>query len=135
MLKIAIGQGEDIDAHSAIETAMDRCRAQLEELTPQAGIVFSNIDFDHQPILDAIHEKFGEIELIGCTTGGGFSSDMGFSDDAVNLILFHSDTIEIKAGIGFNVSIDPVSAVENALQHARDCLLYTSDAADDSSVV
>ena len=122
MLKIAIGQGEDIDANSAIETAMDRCRAQLQELTPQAGIVFSNIDFDHQPILDAIHEKFGEIELIGCTTGGGFSSDMGFSDDAVNLILFHSDTIEIKAGIGFNVSIDPVSAVETALQHAREGL-------------
>ena len=122
MLKIAIGQGEDIDAHSAIETAIARCRIQLKDLPPQAGIVFSDIDFDHQSILDAIHHQFGEIELIGCTTGGGFSSDMGFSDDAVTLILFYSDTIQIKAGIGFDVSIDPVSAVETALQRAREDL-------------
>ena len=119
MLNIAIGQGEDIDSRSAVETAILRCKQQLQGATPQAGIVFSNIDFDHQLILDEIHQQFGAIDLVGCTTGGGFSTDIGFSDDSVNLILFVSDKIQIRAGIGYNASIDPVTAVETALQQAR----------------
>ena len=122
MLKVAIGQGEDIDARSAIENAIMRCKEQLQGLSPQAGIVFSDIDFDHQLILNEICQQFGEIDLIGCTTGGGFSSDLGFSDDSVNLILFYADRIQIKAGIGFNVSIDPATAAENAIEKAREGL-------------
>lgn len=122
MLKIAIGQGEDIDTLFAIETAITRCNEQLGGAAPQAGIVFSNIDFDHALILREVHRHFGQIDLIGCTTGGEFSSDIGFSDDSVNLMLFYSDTIQIKAGIGYQVSIDPVSAVETALQQARNGL-------------
>ena len=122
MLKIAIGQGEDIDTLCAIETAITRCNEQLGGAVPQAGIVFSNIDFDHTLILKEIHRHFGQIDLIGCTTGGEFSSDIGFSDDSINLMLFYSDTIQIKAGIGYQVSIDPVSAVEAALQQARNGL-------------
>ena len=119
MLKVAIGQGEDIDTRNAIETAIMHCNENLQGVSPQAGIVFSDIDFDHQLILNEIYHQFGEIELIGCSTGGGFSSDLGFSDDSVNLILFYSDRIQIKAGIGLNVSIDPVTAAETALEKAR----------------
>ena len=122
MLKIAIGQGEDIDTTVAVESAISSCRNQLQGSAPQAGIVFSDIDFDHQLVLNEIHRQFGEFDLIGCTTGGEFSTDIGFSDDSINLILFSTDRIQIKAGIGLNVSIDPVAAAETAVHQAREGL-------------
>jgi sigma-B regulation protein RsbU (phosphoserine phosphatase) len=119
MFKVAVGQGEDLDTRSAVETAIGHCLFQLQELRPQAGIVFSSIDFDHKLVLAEVLHRFPDIELIGCTTGGEFSSDFGFSDDSINLILFCADTIDIKAGVGRQVSIDPALAVESAVKQAR----------------
>jgi serine phosphatase RsbU (regulator of sigma subunit) len=72
MFKVAVGQGEDLDAHSAVETALAHCQFQLRELRPQAGIVFSSIDFDHKLVLAKVLRRFPDIELVGCTTGGDY---------------------------------------------------------------
>ena len=122
MFKVAIGQGEDIDTRSAINRTISRCKLQLQGLRPQAGILFSSIDFDHKLVLAEVLRRFPDIELVGCTTGGEFSSDFGFSDDSINLILFYADTIEIKAGVGRQASIDPALAVKSAVEQAREGL-------------
>ncbi len=122
MFKVAIGQGEDVDTRNAVDRAISRCRFQLRGLRPQAGILFSSIDFDHNLVLGEIEHSFPGIDLVGCTTGGEFSSDFGFSDDSINLILFASDTVEIKAGIGTQISLDPVGAAESAVKQARNGL-------------
>ena len=119
MLKVAIGQGEDIDTRNAVNRSISRCKYQLQGLQPIAGILFSSIDFDHDLVLAKIRHAFPGIELVGCTTGGEFSSDFGFSDDSINLILFASDTIDIRAGIGTQISVDPVRAAESAVKQAR----------------
>lgn len=118
MFKVAIGQGEDIDTRKAVTKALSRCVFQLQSLRPQAGIVYSSIDFDHDLVLSEIRRRFPGIELVGGTTGGEFSSDFGFSDDSVNLVLFHSDTIQIKAGVGRQVSTDPMAAAAAAVEQA-----------------
>lgn len=120
MFKVAIGQGEDVDTQSAVDTALVHCQSQLKGLHPQAGIVLSSIDFDHALVLAEIRRRFPGIELVGCTTGGEFSSDFGFSDDSVNVILFCSDTIDIRAGVGRQASGDPALAAESALRQARE---------------
>ncbi|MFZ0613350.1 MAG: SpoIIE family protein phosphatase [Desulfobacterales bacterium] len=120
MFKVAIGQGEDLDTRSAVDTALAHCKMQLQGLQPQAGIVFSSIDFDHELVLAEVLRRFPGIELVGCTTGGEFSSDFGFSDDSVNVILFCSDTIDIRAGVGRQASVDPALAAASALEQARE---------------
>lgn len=118
MIKVGVAQGECIDTLNATRVAIARCKQQLGKLDPQAGIVFAGADFNHQQMLEEIHRSFPNIELAGCTTSGEFSSDYGFSDDSVSLMVFYSDTIEIKAGMGAKLSKNPESAARNALQQA-----------------
>ena len=73
MFKVAVGQGEGLDARSAVETAVAHCQFQLRELRPQAGIVFSSIDFDHKLVLAEVLRRFPDIELVGWTLWWGMS--------------------------------------------------------------
>ena len=70
MLRIGIAQAEDIDTLSAVRSVISRCKQQMGELLPQAGIVFAGIEFDHRQMLVEIRNSFPGIELIGCTTAG-----------------------------------------------------------------
>lgn len=70
-------------------------------------------------MLDAVLESFPGISLIGCTTAGDFSGSYGFSDDSITLILFCSNTIEIRAGLGRNVSSDYKNAFRSAVNQAQ----------------
>jgi len=119
MFEVVIGQGEDIDTDGAVRTAVTRCHRHLKRRQPRAGIVFSSIDFDPELVLAEILGAFPGIELIGCTTGGEFSSDLGFSDDSLTLVLFCSDTVAIKAGVARRISDGPESAARRAVQQAR----------------
>ncbi len=119
MIKAGVGQAECIDTLNATRIAVAQCRQQMGSLNPQAGIVFASIDFDHRQMLDEIHGSFPGIELIGCTTAGEFSSAYDFSDDSVSLMVFYSDTIEIRAGAGRNASENPEAAAKSAIQQAR----------------
>ena len=122
MIKAAQGQAEGIDTHNTVESVIMQCGQQLEGRLPQAGIVFAGADFDHQQMLDEINHHFPEIELIGCTTVGELSSSYGFSDDSISLMVFYSNDIEIKAGVGQRLSEDPQAAVNAALRQVRDKL-------------
>ena len=119
MFIASLGQAEDIDTQRAVEAAVNQCRQQLNGHMPQAGIVFAGINFDHRLMLDKINTNFPDLELIGCTTSGEFSSSYGFSDDSIALMVFYSDQIEIKAGIGRRLSENADSAVKNAVKQAK----------------
>ena len=112
MIKIGIGQGEDIDTFSATRVAIDHCKQQLGECVPKAGIVLAPMGFDHQLMLKEIQRHFLGIELVGGTTSGELSSDLGFSEDSVSLIVFDSDTIEIKAGVSRRLSLNLEAAIK-----------------------
>jgi hypothetical protein len=118
MLKIAIGHSDDVDSIDAVETALEQCKTSLNGYTAQAGILFSSIDQDFQLIIDKINEAHPEIELIGCTTDGEFSSVLGFVENSIELILFYSDQCELRAGVGLNISKDPVKTIDQAVKTA-----------------
>ena len=98
MFTVAIGHSEDIDSADAIEEVLEQCREELGDATAQAGILYASIDHEYGELLEAINRAHPEIELIGCTTDGELSSRMGFLEDSITLLLFHSDVIDIKAG-------------------------------------
>jgi len=116
MLTVAIGHSSDVDTIDAIEEVLIQSKKSLNSLSAQSGILFCSIDQDFQSVLDRINQTYPGIELIGCTTDGEFSSVLGFAEDSILLILFHSDDCKLKAGVGRNVSDDPVAIVEEAVK-------------------
>ena len=126
MFKVGVGQAEDIDILKATRAAIARSRIHLGGARPQAGIILCSSNFDHRQMLDMVLESHPGISLIGCTTAGDFSRNYGFSDDSITLILFCSDNIEIRAGLGRNVSWDHRSAVRSAVGQAQEGLIQSA---------
>ena len=121
MLKVTIGHSNDPDSEFAISEVIEQCLQQFDADTPApiAGLLLTAIDFDHQLILDRIHAKFPNIVLIGGTTDGEMSSKLQFSQDSLVLTLFCSDDIQIQAGLGRNLSHDPMAGAAEAVTHGK----------------
>ncbi len=120
MFFAVVAHTEDIDAEGALEELTQRCEAELGDRTPQAGILLSAIEMDHGLILNGVCDAWPGIDLIGCTTDGEISSELGFREDSIVLILFGSDTIEITAGIGHGVGKDITGACSCAVKMATE---------------
>ena len=115
MIRVSIAQAEGLDALETAAKVIAACQSQLGDHAPDAGILYAGAGFEHQIILNSICNAFPEMQLIGCTTAGSFSSVGGFSDDAISLMTFSSDTIEIRAGVGRHLSNGYRAAARSAL--------------------
>ncbi len=118
MFKSVIGHSNDPDSLMAITEVINECTHSLAGIVPQAGMLFTAIDFDHKLILEKIQQVFPNIALIGGTTNGEISSLLEFQQDSLTLMLFASDTVEMWAGLGRNASEDPDQAVQQAISQA-----------------
>jgi hypothetical protein len=119
MLKVAVGHSDDPDSAYAIAEILDQCTTALAGAIPKAGLLIASIAFDHALILATICQAYPGIQLIGGTSVGEMSSVLGFQEDSVMLMLFSADDIEIQAGIGRNLSQDPVKATQQAVNQAK----------------
>ncbi|NEO86746.1 MAG: hypothetical protein F6J87_21185 [Spirulina sp. SIO3F2] len=119
MFKTVVGHSDDPDSLAAITEVLEACQTALSGVTPQAGILFTAIDFDHLVILDSIQKTFPGIELIGGTTNGEISSILEFQQDSLTLMLFASDRVEIRAGLGQNAAQDPYQSAHQAIAQAK----------------
>jgi len=118
-MKIVVAHSNDPDSLSAVKEILQQSKDSLQGNNPQAGILFAAIDFDHSLILENINQAFPGIELIGGTTDGEISSLLEFQQDSITLMLFCSDEIEILAGVGYQVSHNPIAATQEAVQKAK----------------
>jgi hypothetical protein len=118
MFKVAIGHSNDPDSLEAVKEVIQQCQSTLAQ-TPQAGLLFAAIDFDHRLILQQINEAFPKIELIGGTTDGEISSILEFQQDSLTLMLFCGDDIEFRAAVGRNVSQNPEAIATQAVATAK----------------
>jgi hypothetical protein len=118
MISIITGHSEDPDSAEALAEILTQCSEQLGEQKPKAGIFLAALDFEYQDILNGIMEKWPDLELIGCSTDGEVSTQLGFTEDSVLLTLFASDTVDIKAGLGKNLSQDNQQACKDAVTMA-----------------
>jgi hypothetical protein len=118
MLSAVVAHSEETDAAGVAEELLNQCQEKLGKTVPRAGLLFAAIDFDHQLLLDAINGRYPGLELIGCTTDGEISSELGFREDSATLILFASDKVDITAGAGRGLSADVVGACRSAVQEA-----------------
>jgi hypothetical protein len=119
MLKVVVGHSNDPDSQIATEEILAQCHAELAGLSPKAGILFAAIDFEHSVILQRILAVFPGLELIGGSTDGEVSSVLGFQEDSLLLLLFCSDTIEMRAGVGRVMSQNPLAGAQQAVTQAQ----------------
>ncbi|AFY41404.1 FIST signal transduction protein [Nostoc sp. PCC 7107] len=119
MLNVVVGHSNDPDSLAAITEVIGQCQDTLSEKRPQAGILFAAIDFDYALILQEIVLAFPGIELIGGTSDAEMSSLLKFQQDSLALMLFCADEIEIHAGLGRNLSQDPMLATKQAVEQAK----------------
>ena len=119
MFKVAVGHSNDPDSDSAIEEVLEQCQTSLAGEIPTAGILFAAIDFEHSLLLQEINRAFPGIELIGCTTDAEVSSVLEFEQDSLTLMLFCSDEVEIRAGVGKELSKDAIAATLQAVTQAQ----------------
>ena len=110
---VATGHSQDLDSADAIEEALDQCAETFGGKTPQAGLLFAGLDHDHQALLDGVQARYPGLQLIGCTTHGELSSD-GFAEDSIALMLFHSERVQFRAGIGEGIRTNPEAAQQAA---------------------
>jgi hypothetical protein len=119
MFQVAVGHSNDPDSASAIAEVLQQCTDALMGNSPQAGVLFAAIDFEHLLILQRIQDCFPGIQLIGATANGEVSSILEFQQDSLTLMLFASDEVEIRAGIGRGASKDPALAAQQAIDSAQ----------------
>jgi len=108
-----------VDAEDIVDEIHTQCQEQLGDIKPQVGILFAAVDIDYQDVLNSIQDKWPGLQVIGCTTDGEMSSQLGFVEDSVSLTLFASDTIEITTGVGRDASKDLVAGAQSAYEQAK----------------
>ena len=104
MFKVAVGHSEDPDSLDAIKEILEQCADVLKGDKPNAGILFSAVEYDHASILKHILEQFPGIELIGCTSSGEITSTSGYMEGSLVLALFCTDRVKIHGGVVRNLS-------------------------------
>lgn len=122
MFKASVGHSEDIHSSDAADEVIAQIRTDFGDILPAAGLLFCAMNYDHAEILSRINAAFPGIELIGCSSYGENSSIGGFSEESVTLIVFASDTIRMKAGLGRGVSVDGEKAAKMAVASALTAL-------------
>ncbi len=119
MLTMAVGHSDDVDANDAVAIAIAECRAQLDGLTPQAGILVVTFESFDAAIVAAVRDAFPGTSIMGATSSAEMSSTSGFLEDSVSLALFASDEIDITAGLGVGLGGDVDAACRAAVAEAR----------------
>jgi hypothetical protein len=117
-MKLAVAHSLDPDTEQAAEELIGSVRTQLGDARPSAGLIYTAMDFDHATLIARLSAAFEGLTLIGCTTDGEVSDCSGFNEDSVVLILFASEQITIRAGLGRQVSTDPLAAARQAVAMA-----------------
>ena len=90
----------------------------VSRATPDAGLLMSAWEVDHQDAVDRVRARYPGIQLAGSSSAGEMSSILGFREDSVALALFASDTIDIVVGLGRDLAADPLAAARRAVTEA-----------------
>jgi len=122
MFKVVIGHTEDPDSQDAVSEIIEQCEKNLKGEKPKAGILLASTLYDTKLVLKEVEKHFPGIELIGCTTCAEISSVKGYMEGSLVLVLFCSDTIEMKATVVRDLS---KKDIKSSVKQALDAVLPT----------
>jgi hypothetical protein len=115
-MKAVVAHSGDVDALDAALELVAKAREKLNGERPVVGLLFTAIDYEAEIILATILEAFPGIELIGCTTDGELSSELGFCEDSAVLCLIAGDEVDVACGVARQVSENPEEAISASVE-------------------
>ena len=119
MMKLAVGHSAKYAPDAVVADIIKQCEDDLGHVTPQAGIVLAATGLEYAPILSGLRKRWPDLNLIGCSSVGELSSKLLYEEDSVAVMLFASEVIEIRVGLGRDVSDDPNRAALDAVEAAK----------------
>jgi hypothetical protein len=140
---MAVGHSDDVDAADAIAAVIEQCRAALDALNPQAGILFVAYDSFDRSIIDDVRGAFPGVAVMGSTSAAEVSSVSGYQEDSITLSLFASDNVDVTVGLGAGLEEDVDAACRAAASQAlgattkepKLCIVMTEGLARDPQLV
>ena len=132
-LSVAIAHSLELDSRIAIREIIEKCEYQLGLNSPTAGILYTGIDAEYELILANILNKWPDLQVIGCTTDGEFSSEKGYNQDSIVLILLCSDVCHMVSGcisntaddLGVECSTAYLDAFKRLGEEPKLCILFS----------
>jgi len=113
-MQVVVAHTVDPDPEHALAELCRDLRAGAADEPPVALMVFACIEMDHQRLLDGLVEAFPGVPLIGCTTDGEVSADLGFQEDSVCVTLFAGHDLRARAVVARDLSKDIEAALDVA---------------------
>ena len=107
---------EAVDTPSATAEILRSARERLDGEAPKAAILFSSLEYEHAEVLQGLRKEWPVLPIIGASSDGELSSELGFRHDSVLLILFCGDDLEVHCGVGSDISQGIEAAVDEALE-------------------
>ncbi len=118
LLRMAVGQTDELDGEFAAEEILKQCADALDGQEPQAGLLLASHDLDIEDFLTAVATAYPGMDLIGCTTLAPMSSASNYVEGSTTLTLFASDVLDFTTGLGTDVVAGVNSAARQAVEEA-----------------
>ena len=111
MCYVGVGQSWQEDSREAGAEAARLAWDQMgQEWEPQFALVFGDVKYDQQKMLDGITSVLGQAPMIGCS-GAAQISPAGASTGSVVVMALKSDRhVDVQTGIGQGISQDDFAA-------------------------
>lgn len=118
LLRMAVGQTDELDGEFAAQETLKQCADALGGLEPQAGLLLASHDLDFEEFLSVVTAAHPGMDLIGCTTIAPMSSVADYAEGSTTLTLFASDVLDFTVGLGTDVVAGASTAARQAVEDA-----------------
>lgn len=99
MFTMAVAHSQVAEMRTCAALLVEQASAQLDGEAPKAGLLFSTFGFDHAVLLAELTRLLPDCAIVGGSSYGEVSRDLGYQVGSSLLILFASDTVGIRAGV------------------------------------
>ncbi len=119
---IGYGVGDNDDSFSAGKEAALSAKAGLNQEIFSVVLVFASVRFQLEELLQGIHSVLGDVPLLGTTTAGEICNDP--LNESVVVVILSSSYLNVRIGLGENVSEDWEQAVNHAVSCSEFCAYF-----------
>jgi hypothetical protein len=99
MFIMAVAHSRVAEMKTCAALLVAQASAQLDGETPKAGLLFSTFGLDHAVLLAELARMLPDCPIVGGSSYGEVSRELGYQLGSSLLILFASDTVGIRAGV------------------------------------
>lgn len=120
MIKTVHSVSDDLDPIEGVRSVIKECKRLLGDREAHAGLFFTScLDIEYAPMLAEIHKAFPEIELIGCTTDGEITQDLGYSEESSALLILSAGELNFAAALAENISSEKGASIHTGFEQAK----------------